>query len=157
MGASSGRAEALEPQLRTRMLTFIFVFKCDFGAILDRFWEVLDFEIRFFAQFFRKRRFCENHAPVDAKLLFLRFRASRKPREIQAKSCSRKGCKKVTPKSGFFLIWGSFWTALGGLKFKTLALGLSKNSPKSVQDDPKVDFGASLGRIFFRRWFWGGF
>ena len=25
---------------------------------------------------------------------------------------------------------------------------------KIVQDAPKVDFGTSLGRIFFRRWVW---
>ena len=118
---------------------------------------VLGSEIRFFAQFFRKRRFCENRVPVEAQLLFLRFRASGKQRKIRAKSCSRKASKKTTQNSGFFSIWGSFWTALGGLKFKTLALGPSKNSFKSVQDDPKVDFGACLGRVFFRRCVWGGF
>ena len=47
--------------------------------------------------------------------------------------------------------------SLGDLKFKPLPLGPSKNSPESVQDDPKVDFGVRLGRIFFQRWVWEGF
>ena len=45
VGASSGTVEALESQLQTRMLTLIFVFKCDFyrfgsdfGPILEGFW-----------------------------------------------------------------------------------------------------------------------
>ena len=41
--------------------------------------------------------------------------------------------------------------------FKTLALGLSKKSPKSVQDAPNMDFGTCLGRVFFRRLVLGGF
>ena len=59
--------------------------------------------------------------------------------------------------SAFDAILGGSEGSLGGLKFKTLALGLSKNSPGSVQDDPKVDFGVCLGRIFFQRWVWEGF
>ena len=58
---------------------------------------------------------------------------------------------------GFFSILGSFWTAQNRPKFKTLPLGPSKNSPKSVQDDPKIDFGACLGHIFFQRSVWEGF
>ena len=83
VAASSGCVEALEPQLQTRMLTLIFFSNAiffDVGAFLERFWNdfggVSDSKIRFFAQFFRKRRFCENRAPVEAKLLSLRFRAS---------------------------------------------------------------------------------
>ena len=57
----------------------------------------------------------------------------------------------------FLLILEQFWTTQNHTKFKTLPLGPSKNSPKSVQDDPKIDFGVCLGRIFFRRWVWEGF
>ena len=76
---------------------------------------------------------------------------------MQAKPCSTTGCKKATQKSEFFSIWGSFWMALGGVIFKMIPLGPPKNLPKSVQGDPKVDFGVCLGRIFFWRWVWGGF
>ena len=57
----------------------------------------------------------------------------------------------------FGAILGGPEGSLGGLKSKTLALGPSKNSPESVQDDPKVNFGVCLGRIFFQRWVWEGF
>ena len=57
----------------------------------------------------------------------------------------------------FGAILGGPEESLGGLKFKTLALGPSKNSSESDQDDPKVDFGVCLGRIFFQRWVWEGF
>ena len=59
--------------------------------------------------------------------------------------------------SAFGAILGGSEGSLGGLKLKTLALGPSKNSPGSVQDDPKVDFGVCLGRIFFKDGFRKGF
>ena len=51
-------------------------------------------EIHVFSLLFRKRRFCENRAPVEAKLLFLRFRASGKQQKFKQNRVREKPAKK---------------------------------------------------------------
>ena len=73
-----------------------------FNTIFSRFFSILASEneakIEVFSLLFRKRRFCENRAPVEAKLLFLRFRALGKPPKIDAEIELDKNLEKHLPK-----------------------------------------------------------
>ena len=51
-------------------------------------------QIKVFLWLFRKRRFYENHAPVEAKLLFFTFRASEKRLKIDANIDLEKNIEK---------------------------------------------------------------
>ena len=81
-----------------------------FNSIFSRFIMVLvpesDSKIEICSILFRKRRFCKNRAPVEAKLLFFRFRASQKPLKIDAETHSKKTSKKNLPKIDFGLHFG---------------------------------------------------
>ena len=77
-----------------------------------------------------QRRFCENPAPVEAKRLFLRFRACKKRCKIKVKSTSKKAWKHTSQNVDFRDSPGP----LGLLKiqgiFKVLAFGRPKNHQK---------------------------
>ena len=75
---------------------------------------------------FRKRRFYENRAPVEAKLLFFMFRASEKRFKIDANIDLEENIEKNTQKSIFP---------------SKLA---SPNFPKSLKMDPQSDVKRSL-------------
>ena len=81
-----------------------------FNTFFSRFFMVLapesDSKIEICSILFRKRRFCKNRAPVEAKLLFFRFRASQKPLKIDAETHSKKTSKKNLPKIDFGLHFG---------------------------------------------------
>ena len=51
-------------------------------------------KIELFLQRFGKRRFRKNHAPVEAKSIFSRFRTSKNPTKIDAKTHSKKTSQK---------------------------------------------------------------
>ena len=51
-------------------------------------------KIELFLQRFGKRRFRKNHAPVEAKSIFSRFRTSKNPTKIVAKTHSKKTSQK---------------------------------------------------------------
>ena len=63
-------------------------------------------EIHVFSLLFRKRRFNENRAPVETKLLFFRFGASKKRPKIDAETRSKKGSQKYLPKIEFGFDFG---------------------------------------------------
>ena len=73
---------------------------------------------------FRKHRFCKNRAPVEAKLLFLRFRAFKNRPKIDAKAMLEKNLEKNVPKIEFGTILGSH---------------LSKIDPKSKKVASKIE------------------
>ena len=81
---------------------------------------------KFFLLLFRKRRFYENRAPVEAKLLFFTFRASEKRLKIDANIDLEKNIEKNPQKSIFH---------------SKLA---SPNLPKSLKMSPKSDVKQSL-------------
>ena len=149
------------------MLTLIFVserdffrFWSDFGMIWEGFGKPKWMQKSIFGRFFRKRRLSQNHYFSFRKLPFLRFRAYK----FNENSMKNRVRKYICFKRRFFSVFCGFLfdfvTILDGpksSKIQNAAPGPSKNSPKSVQDDPKVDFGVCLGRIFFRRWVWGRF
>ena len=58
-------------------------------------------KIGFFLLLFRKRRFYENRAPVEAKLLFFTFRVSEKGLKIDANIDLEKNIEKNPQKSIF--------------------------------------------------------
>ena len=58
-------------------------------------------KIKVFLWLFRKRRFYENRAPVEAKLLFFMFRASEKRLKIDANIDLEKNIEKKPQKSIF--------------------------------------------------------
>ena len=64
-------------------------------------------EIQVSSLLFRKRRFNENRAPVETKLLFFRFGASKKRPKIDAETRSKKGSQKYLPKIDFGFDFGS--------------------------------------------------
>ena len=63
-------------------------------------------KIHVFKLLFRKRRFSENRAPVETKLLFFRFGASKKRPKIDAETRSKKGSQKYLPKIDFGFDFG---------------------------------------------------
>ena len=63
-------------------------------------------KIHVFSLLFRKRRFSENRAPVETKLLFFRFGASKKRPKIDAETRSKKGSQKYFPKIDFGFDFG---------------------------------------------------
>ena len=65
-----------------------------------------DSKIDVFSHFFRKRRFCENRAPVEAPCIFSGFGASQNRPKIDAKTRSNKASKKNVPKLDFGLRCG---------------------------------------------------
>ena len=75
---------------------------------------------------FRKHRFYENRAPLEAKLLFFAFRASEKRLKIDANIDLEKNIEKTPQKSIFP---------------SKLA---SPNLPKSLKMDPQSDVKRSL-------------
>ena len=81
-----------------------------FNTIFSRFFFVLasenDSKIEVFSHFFRKRRFCENRAPVEAPCIFSGFGASQNRPKIDAKTRSKKASKKNVPKLDFGLRFG---------------------------------------------------
>ena len=81
-----------------------------------------DSKIDVFSYFFQKRRFCKNRAPVEAKLIFFRFRASKNRRKIDTKTHSKKTTKKTSKKSVLASIFAS----------QTLPKS-SENPPKSLR------------------------
>ena len=83
-------------------------------------------KIKVFLWLFRKRRFYENRAPVEAKLLFFMFRASEKRLKIDANIDLEKNIEKKPQKSIFP---------------SKLA---SQNLPKSLKMDPQSDVKRSL-------------
>jgi hypothetical protein len=83
-------------------------------------------KIKVFLLLFRKRRFYENRAPVEAKLLFFMFRASEKRLKIDANIDLEKNIEKNPQKSIFP---------------SKLA---SPNLPKSLKMDPQSDVKRSL-------------
>ena len=83
-------------------------------------------KIEVFLLLFRKRRFYENRAPVEAKLLFFTFRASEKRLKIDANIDLKKNIEKNPQKSIFH---------------SKLA---SPNLPKSLKMSPKSDVKQSL-------------
>ena len=83
-------------------------------------------KIEVFLLLFRKRRFYENRAPVEAKLLFFTFRASEKRLKIDANIDLEKNIEKNPEKSIFP---------------SKLA---SPNLPKSLKMDPQSDVKRSL-------------
>ena len=85
-------------------------------------------KIEVFLLLFRKRRFYENRAPVEAKLLFFTFRASEKRLKIDANIDPEKNIEKNPQKSIFH---------------SKLA---SPNFPKSLKMSPKSDVKRSLFR-----------
>ena len=76
-----------------------------FNTIFSRFFFILASEneakIKVFLRLFRKRRFYENRAPVEAKLLFFMFRASEKRLKIDANIDLEKNIEKNPQKSIF--------------------------------------------------------
>ena len=52
-------------------------------------------KIDVFSLLFRKRRFCENRAPVEAKLLFFTIRVSEKQLKIDANIDLENNIKKI--------------------------------------------------------------
>ena len=85
-------------------------------------------KIEVFLWLFRKRRFYENRAPVEAKLLFFMFRASEKRLKIDANIDLEENIEKNAQKSIFP---------------SKLA---SPNFPKSLKIGPKSDVKRSLFR-----------
>ena len=85
-------------------------------------------KIEVFSLLFRKRRFCENRAPVEAKLLFFMFRASEKRLKIDANIDLEENIEKNAQKSIFP---------------SKLA---SPNFPKSLKIGPKSDVKRSSFR-----------
>ena len=81
-----------------------------FNTIFSRIFLVLASEntakIHIFSLLFRKRRFSENRAPVETKLLFFRFGASKKRPKIDAETRSKKGSQKYFPKIDFGFDFG---------------------------------------------------
>ena len=81
-----------------------------FNTIVFRFVLVLASEnnskIELFSHFFRKRRFCENRAPVEAPCIFSGFGASQNRPKIDAKTRSKKASEKNVPKLDFGLRFG---------------------------------------------------
>ena len=63
-------------------------------------------KITHFSYFYRKRRFCKNRAPVEAKLIFSRFRASKNRAKIDTKMHSKKTSKKRAPNVDFGIDFG---------------------------------------------------
>ena len=63
-------------------------------------------KIMFFSYLFRKRRFCKNHAPVEARARFLRFGASKFQTKIDAKTHSKTTLKKTAPDVNFRIHFG---------------------------------------------------
>ena len=59
-----------------------------------------------FSFFFRQRRFCKNHAPVEAGARFLGFGASKNRTKIDAKTYSKITSKKKAQKSNFGIHFG---------------------------------------------------
>ena len=101
-----------------------------FNSIFFRIFSILASEneakIEVFLLLFRKRRFYENRAPVEAKLLFFTFRASEKRLKIDANIDLEKNIEKNPQKSIFP---------------SKLA---SPNLPKSLKMSPKSDVKQSL-------------
>merc|ERR1712078_924800 len=81
-----------------------------FNTIFSRIFLALASEnnaqIHVFSLLFRKRRFSENRAPVETKLLFFRFGASKKRPKIDAETRSKKGSQKYLPKIDFGFDFG---------------------------------------------------
>ena len=71
------------------------------GGFWMDFWWVWGPADRWLTLILLQRRFCENPAPVEAKLLFLRFRACKKRRKIEVKLISKK-LGNIRPKMSIF-------------------------------------------------------
>ena len=113
VGASSGRAEGLEPQLRTRMLTLIFVF----GRALDGFWEGFGriLEGIWGLKFNIFRSFSEN---VDiAKIVVFPkgncYFSGVRPPEIDAKSKQNRVREKFVKKRPKIMVSFRLWDHFG--------------------------------------------
>ena len=63
-------------------------------------------KIYVFLLLFRKQGFCENRAPVEAKLLFFMFRTFKKRFKFDAETHSKKTSKKSLPKIDVGLHFG---------------------------------------------------
>ena len=63
-------------------------------------------KIMLFLYLFRKRRFCKNRAPVEARARFLRFGASKIRTKIDAKTHSKTTSKKTGPSINFRIHFG---------------------------------------------------
>ena len=146
-------------KLRTRMLTLIFVFKCDFlrfrsdlGPILGGFGRLKWTQKSIFGRFFRKRRFSENRCFSQGKLLFFRFRAHKFNENSTQNRIRKYICFKRWLFSVFWKFLADFGTILDGsksLKIQNAAPGALQKLIKKRSRWPKNRFwGVSRTHLF---------
>ena len=110
-------------------------------------------KIDVFSLLFRKRRFCENRAPVEAKLLFLRLGAFGNPQKSKQNRVREKFAKKRAKIAVSFRFGGHFGQPWEAWNSKHWPRGL----PKIHQKASKMPKKWILGRILDASFFEGGF
>ena len=100
----------MRPKLQKKRLKCEALKQHIFKSILNRVFFASasknETKIMHFSHLFRKRRFCKNRAPVEARARFLRFGASKIRTKIDAKTHSKTTSKKTGPSINFRIHFG---------------------------------------------------
>ena len=140
----------MESKIDFSEVSFGVFFEWDFGIDFNGFLEARNRKNSNFvstgARFLPNRRSGKIIEKTSILESFWEAKNTKNPTKIELKSMCFFDLDFLPFFCDFLRCWLHFGKAWAFQKFKKIG-----------QDDPKVDFGACLGRIFFRRWVWGGF